>query len=59
MVSALKRLMEAKIPQGFAHKKVKALIDAVSVARWRLKAAGAEQELFGYMVMIGSLVNRL
>ena len=42
-----------------AHREVNSLIDAVSVARWWLKAVGAEHELFGKKVVIGSLVSRL
>ena len=55
----LNTLMGVMIPQGSAHKNVKAPIDAVSIATWRLKSAGAEQELFGKKVVIDSLVNKL
>ena len=47
------RLMGVKIPQGSVHTKGKALIDAVSMTKWRLKAKGAEQELFGKKVILG------
>ena len=57
--SVLNRLEGVQIWRGSAHRKVKAIIDAVSHARWRLKAVGAEQELFGKKVVIGSLVSRL
>ena len=45
MDSVLDSLMKAKIPQGTAHRKVEALVNAGSVAKVRLQTAGAEQEL--------------
>ena len=44
--------------QGSSHRNVGALIVAVSVARWRLKTVGAEQEIFNKRV-INSLVSKV
>ena len=56
--SVLNGLLAVKIPRGSAYGKVKALIDAVNIAIWRLMAVGAEQELFGKMDIIASLKSR-
>ena len=47
---AVVRLLRIKMPQGSAHRKVKALIDAVNQARSRLKEVRAEHGLFSKRV---------
>ena len=56
---ARKRTVESALSSLLGTKKVQAHADAVSVARWKLKAAGAEQELFSNKGAISSLVNKL
>ena len=48
---ALNKFMGVKIPQGLAHRKVKAPVESISIASWRLIAAGAVHELFGKKVV--------
>ena len=52
--SELDSLMKVKIPLGSAHRKAKALVNAVGVTKWRVRLVGAEQELFSNHVVISS-----
>ena len=56
--SMLSSLIRVRMLQGSSHRNVGALIVAVSVARWRLKTVGAEQEIFNKRV-INSLVSKV
>ena len=55
--SAIDSLLGVKIPQGSPHKKIKALIVAITVARWRLKMVRGERE--SKSGVLTSLVSRL
>ena len=57
--SVLNILMNVKISQSSAGRKAKALGNALSVAKWRLRMVGAKQELFSNKSVISSLISRL
>ena len=59
IMTAMRRIMQLKIPSGWAYDKAEALAAKVRTAKRCLKALGAEGELFSSCLTVGTLVNKL
>ena len=56
---AINMLLKTSLPRRSAHKKVRALIDAINDARAYLREVGHEQQIVGSKTNIGVQVSKL
>ena len=59
VATAMRKLLQIRLPQGSAHDKGEALSAGVRTAKVCLKAVGAEVELLTSCLIIGTLVKKL